>query len=166
MFPIFFTPLHQKAMTHTSHYNISKGTTADIEAIAHFQVEMAMESEGTSLSLERVTRGVTMAMNDISKGEYIVARHDGRAVGSLMLTREWSDWNCQWYWWIQSVYVEPQHRQKGVYKAMYEWVKQLASEQNVSQIRLYVDKNNTPAQQAYQHLGMSETHYLMYEEEI
>ena len=49
---------------------------------------------------------------------------------------------------------------------MYEWVKQLASEQNVSQIRLYVDKNNTPAQQSYQHLGMSETHYLMYEEEV
>ena len=147
-------------------YEIAIGGVDDVEAIARFQVEMAMESEGTELNLERVTRGVTMAMNDISKGEYIVARHDGRAVGSLMLTREWSDWNCQWYWWIQSVYVEPQHRGKGVYKAMYATVKQMAKEQNVSQIRLYVDKTNTTAQQAYQRLGMSETHYLMYEEEI
>lgn len=85
---------------------------------------------------------------------------------SLMLTREWSDWNCQWYWWIQSVYVESLHRGKGVYRAMYEWVKQMAREQSVSQIRLYVDKTNFTAQQAYQHLGMTEAHYLMYEEEL
>lgn len=147
-------------------YEITVGTTNDINAIAGFQVEMAMESEGTTLDLERVTRGVTMAMDDEAKGQYIVARCEGKVVGSLMLTREWSDWNCQWYWWIQSVYVEPRHRQKGVYRAMYEWVKQVAREQNVSQIRLYVDKTNFTAQQAYQHLGMTEAHYLMYEEEI
>lgn len=153
-------------MTNSTKYLIEKGNSADIEAIAHFQVEMAMESEGTSLSLERVTRGVTMAMDDEAKGQYIVARCEGKVVGSLMLTREWSDWNCQWYWWIQSVYVEPLHRGKGVYRAMYERVKQMARNENVSQVRLYVDKTNNTAQHAYQHLGMTETHYLMYEEEI
>lgn len=145
-------------------YEITVGTTNDINAIAAFQVAMAMESEGTTLDLERVTRGVTMAMADEAKGKYIVARIDRKAVGSLMLTREWSDWNCQWYWWIQSVYVEPQHRKKGVYKAMYSKVKQMAQAENVSQVRLYVDKTNTSAQKAYQRLGMDETHYLMYEE--
>ena len=147
-------------------YEITVGTTNDINAIAAFQVAMAMESEGTTLDLERVTRGVTMAMADEAKGKYIVARIDGKAVGSLMLTREWSDWNCQWYWWIQSVYVEPLHRKKGVYKAMYSKVKEMAQAENVSQVRLYVDKTNTSAQQAYQRLGMDETHYLMYEEVI
>ena len=147
-------------------YEITVGTNNDINAIAAFQVAMAMESEGTTLDLERVTRGVTMAMVDEAKGKYIVARIDGKAVGSLMLTREWSDWNCQWYWWIQSVYVEPQHRKKGVYKAMYSKVKEMAQAENVSQVRLYVDKTNTSAQKAYQRLGMDETHYLMYEEVI
>lgn len=147
-------------------YEITVGTTNDINAIAGFQVAMAMESEGTTLDLERVTRGVTMAMNDEAKGQYIVARSEGKVVGSLMLTREWSDWNCQWYWWIQSVYVEPRHRGKGVYRAMYERVKQMARNENVSQVRLYVDKTNNTAQHAYQHLGMTETHYLMYEETI
>ena len=147
-------------------YEITVGTNNDINAIAAFQVAMAMESEGTTLDLERVTRGVTMAMADEAKGKYIVARIDGKAVGSLMLTREWSDWNCQWYWWIQSVYVEPQHRKKGVYKAMYSKVKEMAQAENVSQVRLYVDKTNTSAQQAYQRLGMDETHYLMCEEVI
>ena len=147
-------------------YEITVGTTNDINAIAGFQVAMAMESEGTTLDLERVTRGVTMAMDDEAKGQYIVARCEGKVVGSLMLTREWSDWNCQWYWWIQSVYVEPLHRGKGVYRAMYEQVKQMARNENVSQLRLYVDKTNNTAQHAYQHLGMTETHYLMYEEVI
>ncbi len=147
-------------------YKITVGTTIDINAIAGFQVAMAMESEGTTLDLERVTRGVTMAMDDEAKGQYIVARCEGKVVGSLMLTREWSDWNCQWYWWIQSVYVEPLHRGKGVYRAMYERVKQMARNENVSQVRLYVDKTNNTAQHAYQHLGMTETHYLMYEEVI
>ena len=149
-----------------SNYTIEIGNAEDIADIARFQVAMAMESEGTTLNLERVTRGVTMAMADDAKGRYIVARIDGKAVGSLMLTREWSDWNCQWYWWIQSVYVEPQHRKKGVYKAMYSKVKQMAQAENVSQVRLYVDKTNTSAQHAYQCLGMDETHYLMYEEVI
>lgn len=147
-------------------YEITVGTTNDINAIAGFQVAMAMESEGTTLDLERVTRGVTMAMDNEAKGQYIVARCGGKVVGSLMLTREWSDWNCQWYWWIQSVYVEPRHRGKGVYRAMYEQVKQMARNENVSQVRLYVDKTNNTAQHAYQHLGMTETHYLMYEETI
>lgn len=149
-----------------SNYTIEVGNAEDIADIARFQVAMAMESEGTTLNLERVTRGVTMAMADDAKGRYIVARIDGKAVGSLMLTREWSDWNCQWYWWIQSVYVEPLHRCKGVYKAMYTTIKQMAREENVSQVRLYVDKTNTTAQEAYQRLGMGETHYLMYEEVI
>ena len=125
---------------------------------------MAMESEGTTLDLEKVTKGVTAAMNDESKGIYWVAKVNGKAIGSLMVTREWSDWNNEWYWWIQSVYVLPDYRKHGVYKAMYSTLKEVAKENKVSQIRLYVDKTNHPAQQVYQRLGMHESHYLMYEE--
>ena len=146
--------------------NISVGTAADIELIAQFQVDMALESEGTTLDHERVLKGVTAAMEDQYKGTYIVAKTADKAVGSLMLTREWSDWTNRWYWWIQSVYVTPDYRGKGIYKAMYAKVKELAKEAGITQIRLYVDKTNYRAQQVYQKLGMSETHYLMYEEEI
>ena len=83
-----------------------------------------------------------------------------------MLTREWSDWNNQWYWWIQSVYVMPEYRKKGVYKAMYATLKDMAQENGVSQIRLYADRTNLSAQQVYQRLGMRESHYLMFEETI
>ena len=105
-------------------------------------------------------------MNDDSKGIYWVAKADGKAIGSLMLTREWSDWNNEWYWWIQSVYVIPEFRRQGVYKAMYQKVKDAAKDNNISQIRLYVDKTNHSAQKVYQNLGMHESHYLMFEENL
>ena len=145
-------------------YTIVRGEVDDIESIVQFQAKMAMESEGTTLDLEKVTKGVTAAMNDESKGIYWVAKVNGKVIGSLMVTREWSDWNNEWYWWIQSVYVLPDYRKHGVYKAMYSTLKEVAKENKVSQIRLYVDKTNHPAQQVYQRLGMHESHYLMYEE--
>ena len=147
-------------------YTIVRGEVDDIESIVQFQAKMAMESEGTTLDLEKVTKGVTAAMNDESKGIYWVAKVNGKAIGSLMVTREWSDWNNEWYWWIQSVYVLPDYRKHGVYKAMYSTLKEVAKENKVSQIRLYVDKTNHPAQQVYQRLGMHESHYLMFEENL
>ena len=145
---------------------VSQGKICDIDSIVQFQADMAMESEGCVLNKEKVTKGVTAAMLDDSKGIYWVAKYDGRTIGSLMITREWSDWNNEWYWWIQSVYVTPEYRKQGVYKAMYQKVKDAAKENNVSQIRLYADKTNLSAQKAYQSLGMHKSHYLMFEEDL
>ena len=147
-------------------YIITRGAACDIESIVQFQADMAMESEGCVLDKEKVTKGVTSAILDDSKGVYWVAKFEKRPIGSLMLTREWSDWNNEWYWWIQSVYVIPEFRRKGVYKAMYKNVKDAAKANNVSQIRLYVDKTNVSAQKVYQNLGMQESHYLMFEENL
>lgn len=145
---------------------ITMGTSLDVDTITQFQVNMAHESEGTILDYDKVHKGVSAVVNDASKGNYLIASIENIPIGSLMLTREWSDWNNCWYWWVQSVYVVPQYRGKGVYRAMYDEVKAMAREQGVSQIRLYVDKNNLSAQMVYRRLGMDECHYLMYEEEI
>lgn len=136
------------------------------EEIARFQVEMAMESEGLALDSERVRRGVDAVMADQAKGRYVVAQSDGRVVGCLMITREWSDWNCSWYWWIQSVYVAPSYRGRGIYRAMYHYVLSQAQSEGISQVRLYVDRENLAAQAVYQKLGMAECHYLLYEKMV
>lgn len=147
-------------------FEIINATAEETETIVQFQLAMAQESEGTSLDLERLRNGVSKAMEDPNKGEYLVAKSNGKTIASLMLTKEWSDWNAQWYLWVQSVYVLPEFRRQGVYKTMYEKVKTIAKEQNISQVRLYVDTTNYPAQQTYQRLGMKQTHYLMYEENV
>ena len=145
---------------------IQQGTAADIEAIAQFQVDMALESEGTLLDRQRVLRGVTAVMEDPGKGRYIVAKVGDKVIGSMMLTMEWSDWNDGWYWWIQSVYVLPDYRGKGAFTAMYNSLKDAARQENVRELRLYVDKTNFSAQRRYQKSGMHESHYLMYEETV
>ena len=139
--------------------DIAVGNNSHAEDITRFQMDMAMESEGLSLDYERVLQGVRAVLSDDTKGQYIVASINGKTVGCLMITREWSDWNSCWYWWIQSVYVSPRHRSQGIYTAMYHTVLDLAKANDVTQIRLYVDKNNLKAQRAYQRLGMNECHY-------
>ena len=145
---------------------ITVGDVCNVDDIAQFQVDMAMESEGLALDYERVRRGVQAVMDDDAKGRYIIARLSEKVVACLMITREWSDWNSCWYWWIQSVYVVPEHRGRGIYKAMYNKVLDLAKAEGISQIRLYVDKENSTAQTVYKKLGMAECHYCLYEKGI
>ena len=146
--------------------NVIFGTLEDLDIIVQFQMDMAFESEGTILNKNSLEKGVGAALKDADRGRYLVAKVKEEVVGSLMLTREWSDWNNCWYLWVQSVYVVPTHRGKGIYTAMYQKVKDIAREEGIRQIRLYVDKYNTNAQRVYNQLGMTECHYLMFEEEI
>jgi len=145
-------------------WTITKGIKGDEKIIAQFQVDMAMESEDLALDLETVIRGVTAGIEDPSKGTYFVARNEqGSPIGSLFLTKEWSDWTCRWYWWIQSVYVVPEYRRKGVFTSLFNAVDSAAKEEGVRSIRLYVDRTNSSAQECYHKQGMHESHYLMYE---
>lgn len=145
-------------------YEIAMGCASDIDAITQFQIDMALESEGALLDHDKVLRGVTAAMNDSNKGSYLVVRKGGEVVASLMITREWSDWNSEWYWWVQSVYVKPAHRGRGLFRSMYAKVKELATQNGASQVRLYVERTNLSARQVYERVGMRECHYLMYED--
>lgn len=147
-------------------YEIAMGCVSDIDAITQFQVDMAFESEGAKLDDGIVRRGVTAVMNDSNKGSYLVVRKGGEVVASLMITREWSDWNSEWYWWVQSVYVMPEHRGRGLFRSMYAKVKELAAQNGVSQVRLYVERTNLSARQVYERVGMRECHYLMYEDVV
>lgn len=148
-------------------YNISEPSMGDVERIVQFQIEMAKETEDIELDRETVTCGVTALIEDEAKGIYLIARDQkGTPAGCLMVTKEWSDWRCGWYWWIQSVYVSPEHRGNGIFTSLYQEVIQRAKREHVSEVRLYVEHTNERAQKRYQKVGMSQSHYLMYEEKI
>lgn len=145
-------------------YQISVAEIQDTETLVQFQLAMAQESEGTQLDYVTVREGVKNAIEDESKAIYLIARNeDNEAIGSLMLTTEWSDWNNARYYWIQSVYVHPEFRRQGVFRELFEFARVIAENDNAGALRLYVDKENIVAQKVYQSLGMHESHYLMYE---
>jgi GNAT superfamily N-acetyltransferase len=142
------------------HYRGAK--REDAPTIVEFQETMARETEEVELDREVVRRGVKAVFDDPSRGRYFVADAGGRVVASLLITYEWSDWRNGVVWWIQSVYVEPEFRGRGVYAGLYAYVKESA-DASVRGIRLYVDRRNTRAQEVYRRLGMDGEHYLVFE---
>lgn len=143
---------------------IRPATAADAETIARFNAAMARETEGLELDLDRLRQGVQAVFADPSRGRYWVAELDGRMAGQMLITFEWSDWRNGAFWWIQSVYVDPSCRARGVFRALYEHVERLArAEPGVCGLRLYVEQHNERAQQAYLRLGMKPTPYRIFE---
>ena len=137
----------------------------DAEVLVEFNRAMAQETEGKDLLPEVIGAGVHALLGDPGAGFYLVAEQSGRVVGSLMITKEWSDWRNGSFWWIQSVYVRPECRRQGVYKRMYRHVQELAAgDPKVCGFRLYVERENEHAQRTYDSLGMQRTHYLVFEE--
>lgn len=139
----------------------------DAEAIAEFNVLMAMETEEKKLDGDIVLSGVRSLMKRPELGFYLIAEMDGKVAGGLMVTTEWSDWRNGLFWWVQSVFVKPEFRRLGVYRRMYTEVKEMARKMpEVCGYRLYVEKDNVRARQTYEALGMTEIPYRMYEEEV
>ena len=146
--------------------NIRLAVPSDVDALVEFNQAMALETEGKRLNTEVLRAGVSAVFGDEKKGFYVVAEDKGTVAAGLMVTTEWSDWRNGWFWWIQSVYVRPEHRGGGLYGRMYEFVKELAAQAgDIRGFRLYVEKENERAQRVYEKLGMERTYYLMYEEE-
>ena len=136
------------------------------EMIADFNARMAAETEGRRLDPVLLRAGVESLLADPGKGIYYLAEtgSPSAVAGQLMLTFEWSDWRNANFWWIQSVYVRPESRGTGVFRALYRHVEGLArSRSDVCGLRLYVERANANAQQAYARLGMKRAAYEMFE---
>jgi GNAT superfamily N-acetyltransferase len=144
---------------------IRRATAADLEVLVRGNIAIARETEQTTLDPELVRPGVELVLRDESRGIYFVAE-TSEVVGQLLITREWSDWRCGFYWWIQSVYVAPSARRTGVYRALHEHVVAAAREACVLALKLYVDRDNHVARATYAALGMGHSDYDLYEAEL
>ena len=145
---------------------VRPATEADFESIVSFNRAMAHETEGMVLDPTRVTAGVRQALRDPGRAAYFLAEMDGVAAGQTMITSEWSDWRNGFFWWIQSVYVDPPFRRRGVFRALHGHIRGLAeSRPDVCGLRLYVHRGNHRALNTYQGLGMTLSDYLLCEED-
>ena len=146
---------------------IRSAQPADAATIAEFNQRLASESEEKMLADALVGPGVQTVLADPSLGRYFMAEVNDQVVGQLMITFEWSDWRNGLFWWIQSVYVAPEARRKGVFSALYRQVAELAqADPSICGIRLYVEENNARAQETYRAMGMVDTTYRVMETEF
>jgi GNAT superfamily N-acetyltransferase len=144
---------------------VRPAVATDAADIVEFNRLLALESEGKALDPGLLRAGVAAGLADPAKGRYFVAESAGRVVGQMMITYEWSDWRNGWFWWIQSVYVHAEARRQGVFRALFDHVRRLAAGQpDVIGLRLYVERDNHPAQETYRRLGLGPTGYLVLEQ--
>ena len=150
--------------------SIRDARPGDLDVIVDYNARLAQESEGKALDRDVLTRGVAAALDDRDRLRYWVAEvpdgaHGLRVVGQAAITREWSDWRAGWLWWFQSVYVHPDFRGRGTFRALHAHIRAIARESpDVIGLRLYVEVNNDRAQRVYQSLGMKPGGYDVYEE--
>ena len=138
----------------------------DAEEISENNIAMAYESEKVVLKRSTALSAVRHLINDSSKGFYFLVKKNNRIIGQLMITFEWSDWRNATIWWIQSVYVKPDFRKQGVFHVLYQELKRIAKEHDISLLRLYVHDQNNNAISAYESLNMKKKSYLIYEAAI
>ena len=145
-------------------FNVRPARRSDYKAIVEFQLAMALETEQLQLDSKVVNKGVSEVFRRPELGCYYVAEADEQIIASLLTTYEWSDWRCGQVIWLQSVYVLPQWRRQGVFRAMYGFIRDLVmADPAYKGIRLYVERNNRSAQEVYRSMGMEDHHYRMWE---
>jgi ribosomal protein S18 acetylase RimI-like enzyme len=142
---------------------IRAATLTDLPDLAAWNAAMAWETEHKRLDPATLRRGVAGVFEQPRRGFYLVAERDGAAIGCLLVTYEWSDWRDGDFWWIQSVYVVPEARRDGAFRALYAEVERRAAAAGAVGLRLYVETENRRAQDTYEGLGMQRCHYFMYE---
>jgi ribosomal protein S18 acetylase RimI-like enzyme len=150
---------------------VRSASREDVDSIVAFSAAMAWETEQRRLDEARLREGTLSLLETPSLGFFMVAEvgHSKAPllVGQLMITYEWSDWRNGLFWWIQSVYVDPAWRRRGVFRQMHKAV--IASAKaapDVCGVRLYVEQDNQTAQTVYQRLGLSPSAYKVYEQDF
>jgi GNAT superfamily N-acetyltransferase len=153
-------------MTTLQEWTIRLGRLDDIEHLVAFSQAMALETEGRRLEADRLQRGTRALLNSTIHGFFLVAEQPliNQVVGQLMITYEWSDWRNAAFWWIQSVYVAPAWRRKGVFRKMHAKVIERAkADPGVCGVRLYVESENSVAQDVYRRVGLKPSSYSVFE---
>jgi len=143
---------------------VRDATPADIEAIVGYNQRLADETEGKALDPAVIGAGVRRGFACPEMCRYFVAEADGRVIGTTMLTYELTDWRDGVIWWLQSVFIEPEFRRHGVFRAIYRHIESLARRHpDVRGLRLYVHRDNARAMKTYEALGMDKAGYELYE---
>ena len=143
-------------------YAIREAGRADIDTIVAFTLQEAREAEDKEPDLEAVSRGVGAGFEDVPLASYWVAEAaDGRVVASTSVVREWSDFHGAYYWWVQSLFIIPEHRGKGLVELLLRHLAREAGAAGALDLRLYAHTTNARALRAYRRSGFATAPYVI-----
>jgi len=139
---------------------VRKATLADLTTLVEFTSEEVREAEPGGTIPPTLEAGVKKGLEDETAAMYWLLVDDaGHPVGSVSALREWSDWHAGYYWWIQSIYLKPAQRGKGLIQLLLNAVKDEMLRQSGLELRLYVHRQNLAAIKAYLKVGFARSPY-------
>jgi ribosomal protein S18 acetylase RimI-like enzyme len=143
---------------------VRDATPDDIEFIAECNLRLAVETEDKTLDREVLLTGVRRGLANPTLCRYFIAEVGGRPAATTMVTYELTDWRDGVIWWLQSVYVEEDFRNTGVFRTVYQHIEALARRSlEVRALRLYVRSDNHRAMATYRAMGMTPAGYEVFE---
>jgi ribosomal protein S18 acetylase RimI-like enzyme len=141
-------------------YTIRSAEFSDLDTLVEFTMREAKETEGDSPDPGAVKPGVLAGLDGSAPATYWVAQgRDGRLVGSISVVTEWSNFRGGYYWWVQSLFVVPEHRGRGLVDLLLSSVVEAARAARALDLRLYVLQSNPRAIAAYRRCGFEVAPY-------
>jgi ribosomal protein S18 acetylase RimI-like enzyme len=143
-------------------YTIRSATLADIDAIVAFTLAEAREAEARTLDADAVRRGVAAAFERPPRAVYwVVETADGRLAASTSVVTEWSNFHGSDYWWVQSLYIAPEHRGAGLVDRLLDHLAAAAARAGALDLRLYAHASNDRAHRVYERCGFERAPYVI-----
>ena len=159
--------VHGKVIMKSESFTVRRAELDDLDQLSIFTAAEYCEAERTAEAPESIFQGVKAALEDDSLGIYwVLVTDDSQLIGSVSVVKEWSDWHAGYYWWIQSMYIQPEYRGMGLMEKLLDAVKAAARGNNALDLRLYVHKLNTRAIQAYRKSGFCDSDYQIMKMEL
>ena len=140
--------------------HVRRAFFSDLEVLVAFTEAEYREAERSTEAPESIRQGIKAALENDTFGMYWVLVNDGaQVIGNVSVIKEWSDWHAGYYWWIQSMYIQPVYRGQGLIEKLLDTVKAAAKSDNALDLRLYVHKLNVRAIAAYRKSGFLDADY-------
>lgn len=131
-------------------FTVRDATLDDLETLVTFTLAEAAEAERKAKQANTVRAGIRAGLVNTAVARYwVLENENSQVVGNISVVKEWSDWHAGFYWWIQSMFIQPDFRGQGLMGLLLDAVKQAAIAENGLELRLYVHEGNGRAIKAY-----------------
>jgi ribosomal protein S18 acetylase RimI-like enzyme len=143
-------------------FAVRRAVYDDVDAIVSFTLREAHEAEGLELDVSAVTHGVRAAFDDPSLALYWVGEApDGEIAATMSIVTEWSNFRGGKYWWVQSLFVAPAHRGRGLVELLLNHLAAEARSAGALDLRMYAHESNARALRVYERCGFARAPYVI-----
>lgn len=141
---------------------VRRGRLDDLPHLVQNTLMEAKESEDAEIDLNKLERGIRLPLEDTNIAMYwVLVDEEDVPVGNVSVTKEWSDWNAGYYWWIQTIFIRQEYRGLGCVKVLVSILEKEMKAQGGVELRLYVHRDNERARRAYKKVNFELSRYEM-----